>query len=71
MPDVIGREGQEPPPSMCCRDVVVPCAITNASTFPLEMTSDPLVQIQESSCVMRKNLIGRRYEGFQICPSLL
>jgi hypothetical protein len=40
---VIGREGQELPPRMCCRDAFVPYALTNESAIPSDMASDPLV----------------------------
>ena len=39
---VIGRADQELPPSLCCRDAFVPCAITDASAMPSQMASDPL-----------------------------
>jgi len=39
---VIGREAQELPPSMCCRDAFAPCAITDGSAMPLQMATDPL-----------------------------
>src|SRR5260370_10980275 len=45
---VIGREAQELPPSMCCRDAFAPCAITDGSAMPLQMATDPLVQNQET-----------------------
>src|SRR5947208_3909827 len=45
---VIGRADQELLPSMCCRDVFVPCAITNGSAMPLHMASDPLVLASSS-----------------------
>src|SRR5439155_3045340 len=49
MPGVIGREDQELPPSMCCRDAFVRCAITDGSAIPLQMASDPLDNLILSS----------------------
>src|SRR5512135_808784 len=44
---VIGRADQELPPSTCCRDAFVRCAITDTSAMPSQMATDPLVHGQE------------------------
>src|SRR5512135_1930752 len=56
---VIGREDQELPPSLCCRDAFVPCAITNESALPSQMASDPL-GVTEPDLVARITNVGCR-----------
>jgi hypothetical protein len=47
---MFGREDQVLPPSMCCRDAFVPCAITDRSAMPSQMASDPLGNVSLKQC---------------------